>query len=154
MTLAVLAAGIAITVVLALAVPGPSTRPAVPGELEGWPVVTIRIGAAELTVVEAVNTSRGLAGVDDLDQLDGMLFAYPGLQDPAQRRFHMTGVNFPLDALFFDADGRLIETVAMSVCTSDPCPRYAPGAPYRWVVEVPAGTLVATPGDRLRVPGS
>ena len=146
-----LAAGFAITVVLALIVSGPSTRPVVPGELEGWPVVTVRIGAAELTVVEAVDTSRGLVGVDDLDPLDGMLFAYPELQDPAQRRFHMTGVRFALDALFFDADGRLIETVAMSVCTSDPCPRYAPDAPYRWVVEVPAGTLDAVPGDQLEL---
>lgn len=148
----VLIAAIAITMLLAWAVSLLGAAPPAPEGLEGWPMVTIRIGDEELTVVEAVDTARGLIGVEDLGELDGMLFAYPAPQDPALRRFHMTDVRFPLDALFFDADGRLLEAIVMPVCEAGPCPRYAPTEPYRWVVEVPPGTLETAPGDRLEVP--
>jgi uncharacterized membrane protein (UPF0127 family) len=148
----VLASAIAVTVLLAWMVaqlrPSPDPREGLPG----WPVVTIRIGDTDLMVVEAIDTARGLAGLADLAGLDGMLFAYPEPQDPSVRRFHMTGVRFPLDALFFDADGGLIEAIAMPICEAGACPRYAPAVPYRWVVEVPSGTLETAPGDRLRVP--
>jgi uncharacterized membrane protein (UPF0127 family) len=147
----VLAAAIAITGAVAWFVSARIADTSVPEGLGEWPVVQVRIGDTELTVVEAVDTARGLTGVEGLGQLDGMLFAYPRPQDPGVRRFHMTGVGFPLDALFFDADGRLIEAVAMPVCDAEPCPRYAPARPYRWVVEVSAGSLEAASGDRLEL---
>ncbi len=122
-----------------------------PTGIRGWPIETIRVGDRTLTVTRALDTSAGLSGIDSLGGLDGMLFAYPQEQSPTSRRFHMTDVRFPLDALFFDAGGVLIESVRMEPCPAEPCPRYAPARPYRWVVEVPAGSLRPIPGAVLRM---
>jgi uncharacterized membrane protein (UPF0127 family) len=94
--------------------------------------------------------THGLSGVNDLGPLDGLLFAFP---EPVDARFFMKGASMPLDIAFFDAAGTCLHVVTMPLCSADPCPTFGPGAPYRWAIEAPAGTLVGiAEGDRMTVP--
>jgi uncharacterized membrane protein (UPF0127 family) len=115
----------------------------------GWATATIWIDERPLTVAVADDPARGLRDVDDLGDLDGMLFAYAAEVDPADHRFTMQGVRFPLDVAFFDGSGRLIEVIGMPVCASAPCPTYASPSPFRWALESPAGSVDLDPGARL-----
>lgn len=149
--LTVLGLAVGTTLVVAWAVASLAPTGTTDAGTHGWPVEEVRLGGQTLVLVQAIDTSLGLAGVDSLGGLDGMLFAYPEPQDPGTRQFHMTDVRFPLDALFFDADGRLTETITMPVCELTPCPRYAPAGSFSWVVEVPAGRLDVAAGTLLEV---
>lgn len=94
--------------------------------------------------------TRGLAGVDDLGPLDGLLFAFP---EPVEARFSMKGASIALDIAFFDAAGACLGVVPMPRCATDPCPTYGARSPYRWALEGPEGTLAGiAEGDRMIAP--
>jgi uncharacterized membrane protein (UPF0127 family) len=48
------------------------------------------------------------------------------------------------------ADGRVVSVAEMTPCKADPCPSYAPGGPYRYAIELPAGSF----GDAGVGPGA
>ncbi len=83
---------------------------------------------------------RGLAGVTELDGVDGMVFRY---ERDTVTPFWMRGTRLPLDIAFYDATGRHVGGASMLPCPDDvsdlECPRYGAGAPYRLAIEVPAG---------------
>jgi uncharacterized membrane protein (UPF0127 family) len=140
-----------VTPFLGLALVGCAAPPSVPDALAGWPVREIRLDGEVLTVVVAQDLGRGLSGVDGLGDLDGMLFEYPAEVAPGAHPFWMAGVRFPLDILFFDGAGRLVDRTRMAPC--DPpvdCPRHAAPGPFRWVLETAAGRLDATRDAVLR----
>ena len=113
----------------------------VAGPLEALPVVTVTIGTLELDVAVAdseAERAAGLAGVDDLGPLDGLLFAFPA---EVETRFTMRGTLIPLDVAFISSDGLVTDVQAMAVCEGDPCPPHAAPGPYRWALETPAGGL-------------
>lgn len=93
--------------------------------------------------------ARGLMGVSDLGDLDGMLFVWA---TDATSGFWMKDTLIPLDVAFFSADGSLVEVLSMALCTADPCPSHRPGGPYRFALEAPAGRLISMEGLVLRVP--
>ena len=120
---------------------GPSTDP-----LAGLPRRTITVDGAPLAVVVAVDRGRGLMGVDDLGDVDGMLFDYSAESSPSRSTFWMQGVRIPLDVAFFGEGRRLIAQLTMPVCpesaqASRACPRYASPAPFRWALETEAGAF-------------
>lgn len=82
--------------------------------------------------------SQGLMGVDELGDLDGMLFVF---SQEALAGFWMKGTLIPLDIAFFGDDKELVDTLSMVPCTADPCPSYVPDGPFSWALETPAGTL-------------
>lgn len=87
--------------------------------------------------------------VEDLGDLDGMLFAY---DQPVVTTFGMRNTLIPLDIAFFDEQGELVGSLEMVPCTADPCPLYASPAPFRWALEAPAGLLTGLGlGDRLEI---
>ena len=93
--------------------------------------------------------TRGLAGVEDLGPLDGLLFAFPG---PVEAKFSMKGASIALDIAFFDAAGTCVGFAMMPLCAADPCPTYGARSPYRWALEGPVGTLAGiAEGDRMTV---
>lgn len=123
-----------------------------PASLAGLPVVTVRTGAGELRLAVAADHRRGLADVDGLGALDGMLFDLGREVAPEACPFWMAGVRFPLELVFVAADGRIVDRVVLAACPDRTgCPRHVAAAPFRWVVEVPPGTL--GDAERLTLPG-
>ena len=122
----------------------PSTDP-----LAGLPRRTITVDGAPLDVVVAVDRGRGLMGVDDLGDVDGMLFDYSAEALPSRSTFWMQGVRIPLDVAFFGEDRRLIAQLSMPLCpeaaqASRACPTYASPAPFRWALETNTGLFTFT----------
>jgi uncharacterized membrane protein (UPF0127 family) len=67
----------------------------------------------------------------------GMLFVYP---DARVRTFWMKNTLIPLDILFFDAQGRLINVSADTPpCKTSRCPTFSSTAPARYVLELHSG---------------
>ncbi|MDP3983928.1 MAG: DUF192 domain-containing protein [Acidimicrobiia bacterium] len=111
-------------------------------DLSGWEVATVSVEGEDLLVAVADDASeraQGLMGVEDLGDLDGMLFVFPA---EATGGFWMKDTILPLDIAFFAADGTLVEVLTMEPCQADPCRLYVPSSPYLWALEAPAGTLV------------
>lgn len=100
----------------------------------------ITVDDSELVVAVAATgeeRSQGLRGVDDLGDLDGMLFVWDG--EEVTSRFTMADTLIELDIAFFDADGRLVDAFRMVPCDGEDCPTYAAAAPYAYALETPAG---------------
>lgn len=118
-----------------------------------FPIWEIKLAGRPWTVAVADTPERwqtGLMGVENLGDLDGMLFVFP---QSISGGFWMKDTLIPLDIAFFEAGGDLVEVLEMQPCRADPCPSYGPGAPYRWALEAPAGELAGLPPDaRLRLP--
>lgn len=113
----------------------------VPPTLEGLPLATIRVNDEPLIVAVADDFSsrrQGLMNVDDLGDLDGMLFVWP---DDTSGGFWMKDTLLPLDIAFFAAAGSLVDTFPMEPCTESPCPTYTPAGPYRYALETEQGRL-------------
>jgi uncharacterized membrane protein (UPF0127 family) len=126
---------------LVLVAAGACATPAA-GPLDHLPVVSVRAGTTELRLALAEDRTRGLAGIDGLGALDGMLFDYGAEVAPDGHPFWMSGVRFPLEIAFFAADGRLVDRVTMTPCPDGiGCPSHVAAGPFRWVVETPPGTL-------------
>jgi uncharacterized membrane protein (UPF0127 family) len=113
-----------------------------PGE---GPPVTVRLEVAARPAVRA----RGLMGRREVPEGTGMVFLYP---EDVAHSFYMRNTLVPLSVAFVAADGRVVSVADMTPCRADPCPRYAPAGPYRYAVELAAGSFAAAgvgPGDRV-----
>ncbi len=94
----------------------------------------------------------GLMDRDELDVDAGMLFIFEE-DRPGESGFYMYRTRIPLDAAFADSAGTIVAIRTMEPCSSPVpsfCTNYAPGFPYRFVLEVNAGYLEArgiTVGD-------
>lgn len=112
---------------------------------------TVRIGDDPWTVLIADHD--GMRGRDDFEGADGMLFDLDHDVAPGTVHFVMDGVAFPLDIAWFESDGDVVGTASMATCPAKPCPKYAPGAAFRWAVEAPVGAFDdMDPEARLEVP--
>lgn len=100
----------------------------------------------------AQERERGLMFRKELPKDRGMLF----VQSPGPAMFWMKNTYVPLDLLYFDADGRLLQIEANAPpCTTPTCPIY-PGetATVRYVLEINAGEAARRGiriGDQLRL---
>lgn len=81
---------------------------------------------------------KGLMGRKSLGQDDGMLFVFNASGYPS---FWMLNTTIPLDAIFFDDNGTVVDILQMAPCGFNitKCPTYAPKAPARYVLEVNQG---------------
>jgi len=121
----------------------------VPPQLEGWETATVTIGEATMLVAvadEPTERRRGLMFVEDLEDLDGMLFSFG---EETSRGFWMKNTLLPLDIAFFDADGALVDVLTMDPCEEVSCPSYVPSGAYWTAVEAPAGAFGDLAGDEL-----
>lgn len=115
------------------------------GDLVGWDTATIDVGGQGLLVAVADDPgewTQGLMGVEQLGDLDGMLFVFP---QEHLGGFTMRETLIPLDIVFFDDDGTFVDVLSMVPCTAEPCPPYVPEAQYSWALETPTGTLAPLP---------
>lgn len=96
--------------------------------------------------------SQGLMERQSMPDSAGMLFVYNENQ-PADAGFWMYRTRIPLDIAFADSNGVIVSIRQMEPCTARlaaGCPTYAPGAEYRYALEVNRGFF-----ERRRIrPGS
>ncbi len=96
----------------------------------------------------------GLMDRDELGADQGMLFVFQE-DRPGEAGFYMYRTRIPLDAAFADSTGTIVAIRTMEPCPSPVptyCPNYAPGAPYRFVLEVNGGYFASKgigPGARM-----
>ena len=96
-------------------------------------------------LVEVADTDklrrRGLSGREHLPPGKGMLFVMPA---PIEMRIWMKGCLLPLDVLFFDPQGRLINFHTMAIPSAKQpdytLPIYSSDKPAKYALEVAAGT--------------
>ena len=126
---------------------GPGSVEVDMGDLNGWETMTIQVGDDGMVVAIADDPgerAQGLMGVDDLGDLNGMLFVFPAQTTGG---FWMKDTLIPLDIAFFDDGGSLVEVLTMDPCPADPCPSYVASGPFSWALEAPAGRLGALDSD-------
>lgn len=81
---------------------------------------------------------QGLMHRGALAPNQGMLFVYPG---PQIVSFWMKQTLIPLDILFFDREGRLVQFFEdVQPCRVSPCKTYTNTEPAQYVLELPAGS--------------
>ena len=103
------------------------------------PKDTLRL-ALQLAV-SAEQKSMGLMERRHLADSAGMLFVYDSTQPP-DAGFWMYRTRIPLDIAFLDSTGVIRAVRTMTPCPTtitQGCPTYAPGAAYRYALEVNAG---------------
>ena len=101
--------------------------------------------------------NRGLMFRTHLGKGRGMLFVF---EEPGRPAFWMKNTYLELDILFLSAERTVVDLYErLPPCAMEPCPRYVPRSPARYVLEV-AGGFVAQhavrKGDRVlleNVPG-
>lgn len=128
----------------------------------GFSTVEARVTSADGEVCEVClwladtsdERSRGLTGVTDLGDAEGMVFVWDA---PAQSNFVMIGTPTPLSIAWFDGDGGFVSEADMEPCLdvdSSECERYPAAGSYTAAIEVFRGGLDELgigPGARLDV---
>ena len=115
----------------------------------------IRVGSATFQVEMArtpQERQRGLMFRREIPRDQGMLFVQP----PGPAVFWMKNTYIPLDLLYFDAEGQLLQIEASAPpCTTPDCPIYPSAtATIRYILEIngcEAARRGIQPGDRLRL---
>ncbi len=82
---------------------------------------------------------RGLMGRKSLGNTEGMLFVF---EKSEIHSFWMFNTKIPLDAIFCDEYGKVVDIITMGPCKSPiglNCPNYRPKTPAKYVLEVNAG---------------
>ena len=82
--------------------------------------------------------ARGLMGRRQVPEGTGMVFLYP---DDVAEAYWMKDTLVPLSIAFVAADGQVVSVAEMTPCKADPCPSYPPAGPYRYAVELAAGSF-------------
>jgi uncharacterized membrane protein (UPF0127 family) len=115
-----------------------TTSPLVLREFDRTTVVIdgqdLRVAVADTPELQ----ETGLMGVDDLGELDGMLFVWTG---PVAAEFWMKDTLIPLDIWFFDSEGLFVGMQTMAPCEAEPCPYYTADVPFQFALETEVGRL-------------
>ena len=112
------------------------------GDVSGFEVITAHLGDRSLRLALAdtpLLRSRGLMGVTSLGDLDGMLFSW---DTAVQVSFWMKNTLIPLDILYLDSSGAVVDVQTMTPQPGVPdseLARYPSAAPARYAIEMNAG---------------
>ena len=85
---------------------------------------------------------QGLMHITDLGDLDGMVFIF---EEDYSGGFWMKNTLIQLDIAFFREDGVYVDEFLMDPCVTDRCETYTPGGPYRYALEMAAGSMPDLP---------
>lgn len=107
---------------------------------------TIQVELATTTRTQAYGLMNRLI----LPENQGMLFVFDQTQPLS---FWMKNTKIPLDILYFDADGVLVDFAEAVPCLNDPCPSYPSKVQGKYVLEIGKGErkrLGIEIGDQLK----
>lgn len=107
----------------------------------------MRVGAATYTVEVAANDAareRGLSGRSSLAPGTGMWFV---LAEPSRPGFWMRDMRFPIDLVWIDPQGLVLDAVTLPLCEREPCPIIYPATEVGYVLEIAAGAFASEVGD-------
>lgn len=113
------------------------------GDIVGFGLIEAQLGAENLVLAVADDSSlraRGLMGVTEFGDVDGMLFTWGGYL--VSSTFTMRNTLVPLTVAFFDATGAVVDVLDMVPCDSEPCASYNATEPYTYAVEFLQGRAV------------
>ncbi len=113
------------------------------GEIVGFGLSEADLGDEHFVLAVADTSSlraRGLMGVSDFGDVDGMIFTWAG--ELVTSAFTMRDTLVPLTIVFFDPEGSMVGSFDMIPCTADPCPSYQAQAPYAFAIEFPQGQVI------------
>ena len=110
------------------------------GNLSAANLASVRVGTSTFSAEVAQTEDerrRGLMYRQQLPTDQGMLF----VQAPGPAEFWMKNTLIPLDLLYFDTDGNLVEIVARAApCRQRDCPTYpSQSAAVRYILEINGG---------------
>jgi len=112
-------------------------------EVATYPVIIIENNKGvpvQLTVEVATTEEEKKTGLMDrstLGDYSGMIFVY---ENNTQSTFWMKNVSLPLDIIFLNSYGRIVDIVQEAQpCEEDPCQVYSSSEQYRYAVEVNGG---------------
>lgn len=80
--------------------------------------------------------SRGLMYRESLPPTSGMLFVF---EEENVYGFWMKNTRIPLDAIWLDGNGSVVDVITMYPCQKDPCKVYTPSGSALMVLEINAG---------------
>lgn len=80
--------------------------------------------------------SNGLMYRDSLDENTGMLFVFERVEPVA---FWMKNTRIPLDIIFVNASGSIVNIVTAQPCIEEPCEQYRSDGAVKYVLEVNGG---------------
>ena len=63
----------------------------------------------------------------------------------------MKNVLIPLDVVWLDADGGIVDVRTLPICAAAPCVSYHPGKPAKYVLEVGAGEFPLSRGGAVEI---
>ncbi len=111
-----------------------------PGCYAADTILTINSAVFEVELAVTPDERKtGLMQRNNLAANQGMLFIYP---EPRIISFWMKQTLIPLDILYFDSNGQLLEVYeSVFPCSIPPCKRYTNRNPAQFVLEVKAGTI-------------
>jgi uncharacterized membrane protein (UPF0127 family) len=91
---------------------------------------------------------KGLMGRESIGQDEGMLFTF---DEEGIHSFWMFNTTIPLDAIFFDSKGSVVDVIQMAPCGLNitKCRFYTPKKPAKYVLEVNMGFS----GNHSIIPG-
>jgi len=104
------------------------------------PVLSIGTGRVTVDLARTpAEVERGLGGRESLGPQEGMFFVFP---TPDRYAFWMRDMRFSIDVVWLDEALRVVDIKADTPPESYPA-TFAPSAPARYVLEVPAGYTAA-----------
>ena len=99
--------------------------------------ISLQIGSDAFFTAEVADTpaerAEGLMFRPALGENEGMWFVFDAAQ-PYQ--FWMKNTLIPLDMVFVGEDMRIADILKADPCLAEPCARYTPRAPARYVLEI------------------
>ena len=137
----------------ALAAPQVGAAEQGPTSAAGADIATAQIKAGRKTFTAELAVTRaqqrvGLMHRASLPPRRGLLMV---LGQPRVISIWMKNVLIPLDVVWLDADGGIVDVRTLPICAAPPCPSFHPGKPASYVLEVNAGEFPLSRGGKVEI---